>query len=217
MLVAFSREQGLPEVGTVSTRDQMDDGTPICLSVTIDRRDGSAVFDFEGARSFLLLFVVTVEVLANRMCGRVCSCPPVGRSRLCQRASLLACAGLRTLSIGSRGGTRPAECVWHGRLALPTAQHCSCPRPRPAGTGPQVFGNTNAPPAVSHSAIIYALRCMVTRDIPLNHGCMAPITVRIPPGECRLRLGLRMRPRPLLGRRPAAAAPVCGGEGVRMM
>jgi 5-oxoprolinase (ATP-hydrolysing) len=51
-----------------------------------------------------------------------------------------------------------------------------------AGTGPQVFGNTNAPPAVTHSAIIYALRCMVTRDIPLNHGCMAPITVRIPPG-----------------------------------
>ncbi len=46
-----------------------------------------------------------------------------------------------------------------------------------------MFGNTNAPPAVSQSAIIYALRCMVTRDIPLNHGCMAPITVRIPPGE----------------------------------
>ncbi|KAL4856136.1 5-oxoprolinase [Chlorella vulgaris] len=96
MLMAFSREQGLSEVGTVTTRDQMDDGTPICLSVTIDRRDGSAVFDFEG-------------------------------------------------------------------------------------TGPQVFGNTNAPPAVTHSAIIYSLRCMVTHDIPLNHGCMAPISVRIPP------------------------------------
>lgn len=49
MLVAFSREQALPEVASVSTRDQMDDGTPICLTVTIDRRDGSAVFDFEGA------------------------------------------------------------------------------------------------------------------------------------------------------------------------
>ena len=32
----------------MSTRDQMDDGTPICLAVTVDRRDGSAVFDFEG-------------------------------------------------------------------------------------------------------------------------------------------------------------------------
>ena len=57
------------------------------------------------------------------------------------------------------------------------------PAPCPAGTGPQVFGNTNAPPAVTHSAIIYSLRCMVTRDIPLNHGCMAPITVRIPAGD----------------------------------
>lgn len=32
----------------VTARDAMDDGTPICLSVTIDRRDGSALFDFEG-------------------------------------------------------------------------------------------------------------------------------------------------------------------------
>ena len=33
---------------------------------------------------------------------------------------------------------------------------------------PQVYGNCNAPPAVAYSAIIYALRCMVTRDVPLN-------------------------------------------------
>lgn len=36
------------------------------------------------------------------------------------------------------------------------------------GTGPEVFGNTNAPPAVTSSAVIYALRCMVPADIPLN-------------------------------------------------
>ncbi|CAL8463366.1 g2900 [Coccomyxa elongata] len=98
MLVAFSEEQQLPEVGTVIAEDQMDDGTPIRLSVTVDRRDGSAVFNFEG-------------------------------------------------------------------------------------TGPQVFGNTNAPPAVTYSAIIYSLRCMVHQDIPLNQGCLKPITVRIPPGS----------------------------------
>jgi N-methylhydantoinase B/oxoprolinase/acetone carboxylase alpha subunit len=50
MLVSFSQQQGLPEVGTVATADQMDDGTPIRLAVTIDRRDGSALFDFEGGR-----------------------------------------------------------------------------------------------------------------------------------------------------------------------
>jgi 5-oxoprolinase (ATP-hydrolysing) len=98
MLVAFSRSQGLSKVGTVTSEDQMDDGTPIKLAVTIDRGDGSAIFDF-------------------------------------------------------------------------------------GGTGPQVLGNTNAPPAVTKSAIIYALRCMVTRDIPLNHGCMAPVDVRIPEGS----------------------------------
>jgi N-methylhydantoinase B/oxoprolinase/acetone carboxylase alpha subunit len=46
------------------------------------------------------------------------------------------------------------------------------------GTGPEVYGNLNAPPAVAYSAIIYSLRCLVTRDIPLNQGCLAPIKVR---------------------------------------
>lgn len=92
MPAAFSLAQGLPERGTVHAHDAMDDGTRIALSVTIDRRDGSALFDFEG-------------------------------------------------------------------------------------TGPEVYGNCNAPPAVAYSAIIYAMRCMVTRDIPLNQGCLAPITV----------------------------------------
>jgi N-methylhydantoinase B/oxoprolinase/acetone carboxylase alpha subunit len=33
----------------------------------------------------------------------------------------------------------------------------------------QVYGNLNAPPAVTASAVIYALRCMVPDvDIPLN-------------------------------------------------
>ena len=87
----FSEAQGLPEVGVVQAHDQMDDGSPICLSVTVDRRDGSAAFDF-------------------------------------------------------------------------------------AGTGPEVYGNTNAPPAVTYSAIIYALRCMVKQDIPLNQVPFLPLS-----------------------------------------
>jgi 5-oxoprolinase (ATP-hydrolysing) len=51
------------------------------------------------------------------------------------------------------------------------------------GTGPQVFGNTNAPPAVVHSAIIYSLRAMLDKDIPLNHGCMKAISIVIPEGS----------------------------------
>lgn len=98
MLRSFSNTMNLGEIDTVYAQDQMDDGTLICLAVTINRRDGSAVFDFTG-------------------------------------------------------------------------------------TGSQVFGNTNAPRAVVQSAIIYSLRAMIEKDIPLNHGCMAPVQVIIPPNS----------------------------------
>ena len=49
------------------------------------------------------------------------------------------------------------------------------------GTGPEVYGNINAPEAVTYSAIIYCLRCLISEDIPLNQGCLKPIDVRIPP------------------------------------
>ncbi|KAL8872410.1 MAG: hypothetical protein Q9174_001954 [Haloplaca sp. 1 TL-2023] len=49
-----------------------------------------------------------------------------------------------------------------------------------AGTGPEVYGNINAPEAVTYSAIIYCLRCLISEDIPLNQGCLKPVDVRIP-------------------------------------
>ncbi|KAF4126659.1 Hydantoinase B/oxoprolinase [Geosmithia morbida] len=49
-----------------------------------------------------------------------------------------------------------------------------------SGTGAEVYGNWNAPVAICNSAVIYALRCMVDSDIPLNHGCIKPITIQIP-------------------------------------
>lgn len=36
------------------------------------------------------------------------------------------------------------------------------------GTGQEVYGNWNAPRAITLSALIYCLRCMVGEDIPLN-------------------------------------------------
>ncbi len=53
------------------------------------------------------------------------------------------------------------------------------------GTSPQVYGNTNAPRAVAYSAVIYCLRCMVRRNIPLNQGCLNPVQVVIPLGTLR--------------------------------
>ncbi|KAH7326078.1 Hydantoinase/oxoprolinase [Stachybotrys elegans] len=49
------------------------------------------------------------------------------------------------------------------------------------GTGPEVYGNINAPEAITYSAILYCLRCLISEDIPLNQGCLKPIHVKIPP------------------------------------
>ncbi|KAL0277618.1 UNVERIFIED_CONTAM: hypothetical protein PYX00_004848 [Menopon gallinae] len=51
------------------------------------------------------------------------------------------------------------------------------------GTGYEVWGNCNAPKAITISALIYCLRCMVGHDVPLNQGCLAPVRVLIPKGS----------------------------------
>jgi 5-oxoprolinase (ATP-hydrolysing) len=38
------------------------------------------------------------------------------------------------------------------------------------------------PPAVTRAAVLYVFRCLVGDDIPLNDGCLKPITTIIPPG-----------------------------------
>uniref|UniRef100_A0A183BQF6 5-oxoprolinase n=1 Tax=Globodera pallida TaxID=36090 RepID=A0A183BQF6_GLOPA len=50
------------------------------------------------------------------------------------------------------------------------------------GTGLQVHSSCNAPPAVLMAAVIYCLRCLVGRDIPLNQGCLEPVKVYVPSG-----------------------------------
>ena len=71
MLRRFSTEHGLPEVGTVVAEDCMDDGTPIRLAVTIDRRNGSAVFDFAGGG----------PCPTHTLCGQdSCKCDPAQES-----------------------------------------------------------------------------------------------------------------------------------------
>ncbi len=48
------------------------------------------------------------------------------------------------------------------------------------GTGTQLPGNLNAPQAVTRSAVLYALRCLLNQEIPLNQGCLSPITILLP-------------------------------------
>ena len=51
------------------------------------------------------------------------------------------------------------------------------------GSSYEVHGNCNAPRAVTLSALIYCLRCMVGHDVPLNQGCLKPVTTIIPKGS----------------------------------
>lgn len=51
------------------------------------------------------------------------------------------------------------------------------------GTGPQSWGNYNCPISITHSAIIYTIRCLVDVEIPLNEGCLAPVDIRVPKGS----------------------------------
>lgn len=51
------------------------------------------------------------------------------------------------------------------------------------GTGPQIWGNYNCPISITHSAIIYTIRCLVNIDIPLNEGCLSPVHIRVPEGS----------------------------------
>lgn len=67
------------------------------------------------------------------------------------------------------------------------------------GTGHETFNCLNAPKAITHSAIIYSLRCLINVDIPLNQGCLAPCHVVIPSGT-------------LLN--PSGTAAICAGNPI---
>lgn len=51
------------------------------------------------------------------------------------------------------------------------------------GTGPASPGNFNAPSAVTRATVLYAFRCLVGEDLPLNEGCLAPLTIKLPEGS----------------------------------
>ena len=98
MLKNLSEIEGLAEVDTLKANDYLDDGSEILLHITIDRREGKAIFDFTG-------------------------------------------------------------------------------------TSIELWGNLNAPKAVTFSAILYSLRCLIDQEIPLNQGCLNPIKVIIEEGS----------------------------------
>jgi 5-oxoprolinase (ATP-hydrolysing) len=51
------------------------------------------------------------------------------------------------------------------------------------GTGAAQNNNFNAPSAITTAAVLYSFRCLVGTDIPLNEGCLKPLTIIIPEGS----------------------------------
>ncbi|MCL7464884.1 hydantoinase B/oxoprolinase family protein [Phaeovulum sp. NW3] len=51
------------------------------------------------------------------------------------------------------------------------------------GTSPQAEGNYNAPAAIARAVVLYVFRTLVGKDIPLNEGCLRPITILLPEGS----------------------------------
>ncbi len=48
------------------------------------------------------------------------------------------------------------------------------------GTSAQLLTNFNAPAAICKAAVLYVFRTLVKDDIPLNAGCLKPLTIKIP-------------------------------------
>ncbi|MDZ4135384.1 MAG: hydantoinase B/oxoprolinase family protein, partial [Paracoccaceae bacterium] len=51
------------------------------------------------------------------------------------------------------------------------------------GTSAQHAGNYNAPLAICKAVVLYVFRTLVGKNIPLNEGCLAPITLIVPQGS----------------------------------
>jgi 5-oxoprolinase (ATP-hydrolysing) len=51
------------------------------------------------------------------------------------------------------------------------------------GTDSSVENNLNAPRAVTLAAVLYVLRSLIGKPIPLNSGCLRPVTLHIPEGS----------------------------------
>ncbi|MEM9727221.1 MAG: hydantoinase B/oxoprolinase family protein [Myxococcota bacterium] len=52
-----------------------------------------------------------------------------------------------------------------------------------AGTGDAVDNNLNTPRAVTVAAVLYMVRVLIGKPIPLNSGCLRPVTLRVPEGS----------------------------------
>ncbi|MBC2667652.1 hydantoinase B/oxoprolinase family protein [Novosphingobium piscinae] len=51
------------------------------------------------------------------------------------------------------------------------------------GTSAQLPGNFNAPLPVVRAAVLYVVRTLIDEAVPMNEGCLRPVTLRVPEGS----------------------------------
>ncbi|HDR9290415.1 TPA: hydantoinase B/oxoprolinase family protein [Burkholderia multivorans] len=66
------------------------------------------------------------------------------------------------------------------RVAIRVNRAARCAQIDFTGTSAQLDNNFNAPKAVCMAAVLYVFRTLVGDDIPLNAGCLKPLTVIVP-------------------------------------
>jgi 5-oxoprolinase (ATP-hydrolysing) len=101
---------------------------------------------------------------------------------LTDQAHGLARAALRPLMQESR---EAVERLDDGSIIRVTIEHDVAGRAvfDFTGTAAQHPGNLNATPAIVHSAVMYLLRLLIGRDVPLNEGLMRAVVVQAPEGS----------------------------------
>ncbi|WP_298400348.1 hydantoinase B/oxoprolinase family protein [Sphingobium sp.] len=52
-----------------------------------------------------------------------------------------------------------------------------------AGTSDQLPGNFNAPASIVRAAVLYVVRTLIDEAVPMNDGCLKPITILVPEGS----------------------------------
>jgi len=69
------------------------------------------------------------------------------------------------------------------RVAVTVDRRARSARVDFTGTSPQQPTNFNAPLSVCRAAVLYAFRCLVDDEIPMNDGCLRPVEIVVPEGS----------------------------------
>ncbi len=156
----------LAEEGTVFRRHPLVQGGRLCLP------------DLEGCRDVATVSAdLRAQVAANVHAARALRALDPGELDRWMHALLVAVEAAASALLPSLRGEAADEID-----GTPLRLRVDGARFDFTGTGGPHPGNLNAPPGVVRAAVLYALRLLMGRDLPLNEGALAPLAIVVPPG-----------------------------------